>query len=280
MDWQGVPYKFLNDTADSINLAVTSVPKIILDSQPDYTSPVITGVVSVIAGLIPALIAFYTFKRNSVILKSEREAQQGFLITERKEQQEFLKNERDLHIFSTEKDRETQLAIAKRNFDVQVFSANRQDWINRLRDLLADYMSFAPSLLTAMHNLLLRDGAFKKISVISNNHKNLNHGDKIRVDYDYALSELSKATDVLVEYKQKEKLLTTKIKLMINPSDKWYFEIIKCFNEITMVYSGLKIVEVDDYMERSAEILKIIDRLLKSSQGLLKYEWERVKKGI
>ncbi|MEQ9871068.1 hypothetical protein ABRP77_17750 [Pectobacterium odoriferum] len=279
MDWQGIPYKMLNDTSDSINLAVTAVPKIVFDNQPDYTSPIITGIVSVVAGLIPALIAFYTFKRNSVILKSEREAQQVFLRSERAEQQEFLKAERAVHISSTEKDRETQLAIAKRNFDMQVFSVNRQEWINRLRDLLAEYMTLAPDLLTIKHSLLIRTDAFNKTLALRKAHPDLNSNDIFRDDIDSISSELSKANANFVECRQKEKLLTSKIKLMINPSEKWYVEIRECFDEVERIYFGLKEFEGDDYIKRTAAMLETIDRLLNSSQDFLKYEWERVKKG-
>ncbi|MFJ5401193.1 hypothetical protein [Pectobacterium sp. 21LCBS03] len=280
MDWQGIPYKILNDTADSVNLAVTALPRIVFDSQPDYTSPIITGVVSVVAGLIPALIAFYTFKRNAVILKSEREAQQLFLRSERAEQQRFLENERAAHIASTEKDRETQLAIAKKNFDMQVLSVNRQEWINRLRDLLAEYMTLAPNLLTVKHNLLVRSDAMKKASELRKENPHFNNDDRFRADFNSISSDLSKGTEQFVECRQKEKLLTSKIKLMINSNEKWYAEILKCFDEVKEIYFSLDGFEEDEYIKKTEAMIEVIDKLLKSSQSLLKYEWDRVKKGV
>ncbi|MBN3057974.1 hypothetical protein [Pectobacterium brasiliense] len=280
MDWQGIPYKFLNDTADSVNLAVTALPRIVFDSQPDYTSPIITGVVSVVAGLIPALIAFYTFKRNAVILKSEREAQQIFLRAERAEQQRFLENERAVHIASTEKDRETQLVIAKRSFDMQVLSVNRQDWINRLRDLLAEYVSFSSELLVLKYNTLIHTDLLKKTVEIRTENIRVNKIDAFREDQVSASFDLSKAVEKFVEFRRQETLLTSKIKLMINPSEYWYGELLKVFNEINLLHIGFNELNDEDYQKRKAAMFVLLDDLLKCSQGLLKYEWERVKKGV
>ncbi|HCD5239902.1 TPA: hypothetical protein NBU62_005253, partial [Klebsiella pneumoniae] len=123
MAWLGVPFKLLEGVDDSISLSVHALPNIVLkSSDSDYTSLWITALVSIIAGLIPAGIAYYTFVQNSKNIKVERLDQQDFLKKERGEQQRFLREERATQIINSEKDRKSQAEIAKINFNMQVLS--------------------------------------------------------------------------------------------------------------------------------------------------------------
>ncbi|HBE9077626.1 hypothetical protein [Serratia fonticola] len=281
MTWQGIPYKLIsNEAVETVNLALRSIPKIVIDSPPDYTSPIITAVVSVIAGAIPACIAIWTFKRNSRNTKSEREAQQRFLTQERAEQQLFLKEERAAQIASTEKDREAQLAIAKQNFNMQVLSVNRQAWINNLRDLLADYSSIAPELLNAKFNYLNKKGAYD--TVLKKLQENTDHSlaDKYQKLFSHHSSELNISMDNFEIVKGKATLLVAKIKLMLSPKEHWYAELNREFNVVEIIYNTFTELDMSVYSSKIAELDNCLDSVLKISQGLLKYEWERVKQGV
>lgn len=280
MNWQGIPFKFLTEQTESLNLAVQTIPNLVLKSDPDYTAAFITGLVSLIAGLIPAGIAIYTFSKNTKLIKQERVEQQLFLKTEREEQQKFLKEERATQAASMEADRATQKEIAERNFNMQVLSANRQAWINRLRDLIAEYMAVAPDFLTAQHDFINRKEYY---AAIAEKRKILvNSGSKseaVNQTYSEASENLVKSIKHLSEMRQKEKLLTGNIKLMLNPEEKWYGVLEGIFGEVTIIYNSLETLDQDVLLEKFNNINSQISRCLICSQELLKYEWERVKKG-
>ncbi len=281
MTWQGIPFKFISSEAvETVNLALQSMPKIVIDSPTDYTSPAITAVVSLIAGIIPAGIAMWTFNRNARNTKLEREEQQKFLTQERAKQELFLKEERAAQIASTEKDRQTQLAIAKQNFNMQVLSVNRQAWINNLRDLLADYSSIAPELLSAKFNYLNKKGAYDTVM-----HKLNESAGKISSDYyqnlfDHHSSELNDSIDNFEAIKTRATLLVAKIQMMLSPQETWYAQLDREFNTVEVIYNSFIMLDMNVYASKIEELNKCLDSVLKISQGLLKYEWERVKQGI
>lgn len=281
MAWQGIPFKLItSESVDTLKIALQTVPKILIDNPPDYTAPLLTGLISLLAGLIPAGIAVWTFKRNASNLRNEREAQQQFLKDERAKQHEFMKEERATQIASTEKDRETQLAISKQNFDMQVLSVNRQQWINNLRDVLADYISIAPDLIEAKFAFLTMSdqysNALKKkqtMLVGTTNQTIQNDYDKATVDFRYSL-------DTLRKLRTKEKLLIAKIKMMLNPKEEWHSQLSLIFLQVSKAYNSLDKAEPKEFANRSMEVGSAIDSMILISQDLLKFEWERVKKGI
>ncbi|MGF6193172.1 hypothetical protein [Serratia sp. 2723] len=281
MTWQGIPYKLIsNEAAETVNLALRSIPTIVIDSPPDYTSPIITAVVSVIAGAIPACIAIWTFKRNSRNTKSEREAQQRFLTQERAEQQLFLKEERAAQIASTEKDREAQLAIAKQNFNMQVLSVNRQAWINNLRDLLAEYSAMAPNLLNAKFNYLNAKQTYSSTLKQGTDNPANYSLDSYKKILDRRSAEFVESVNDFEAVKLKGSLLVAKIKMMLSPKEKWYMALSAEFREIDIIYNSFEELDMSVYPSKLEGMHKCLSSILEISQDLLKYEWGRVKKGV
>lgn len=280
MAWQGIPFKFIGENYNSLDLAVNKIPDIVLKSDPDYTTVIITGVVSLVAGIIPAGIAIYTFIKNTKIIKDERVAQQSFLKVEREEQQRFLQEERASQVSSMEKDRETQRDIAEQNFNMQVLSANRQAWINNLRDLLSEYMTLSPDLLQAQNEFIIYCSSYE--GILSNTKKCFVEHNKVeeQKQLESASVKLEVARANLNSKKEKERLLTAKIKLMLNPSESWYGEIVMIFNSVSIIYNSLNIGNKDSYFDKNIQMIEAIDSLVGLSQKILKYEWERVKKGV
>lgn len=280
MAWQGIPFKFIGENYNSLVLAVNKIPDIVLKSDPDYTTVIITGVVSLVAGIIPAGIAVYTFVKNTRIIKDERVAQQSFLKAEREEQQRFLQEERASQVSSMEKDRETQRDIAEQNFNMEVLSANRQAWINNLRDLLSEYVTLSPDLLRAQNEFIIYYSSYENI--VSNTKNRFAAHDVIeeQKQLESASVKLEVARENLNSKKEKERLLTAKIKLMLNPSESWYGEIIIIFNSVSIIYNSLNIGNKDSFFDKNIQMIDTIDNLVGLSQKLLKYEWERVKKGV
>lgn len=280
MGWQGIPFKLLSETTDALNLSVTALPNLILKSDPDYKSAILTASVSLVAGLIPAGIAVYTFRKNSINLKSERKEQQEFLMKEREEQQRFLREERSAQSASLEADRMMQKEISEKNFNMQVLSVNRQAWINNLRNLLSEYMAVAPDFLTAQFDLINSRDYFNK--ALANKNKINKSGlppFETNASYEKAVERLQKSIDKLSSCRVKEKLLTGNILLMLNPTEKWYPQLESIFNEVSTIYNSLSELKSEVYIENINKMSDQVSACLKVSQDLLKYEWERVKKG-
>jgi len=280
MNWQGIPFKFLSETTDALNLTVTALPNLILKSDPDYKSALLTAGVSLIAGLIPAGIAVYTFRKNYRNLKVEREEQQEFLRKEREEQQKFLREERAAQVASLEADRVTQREIAEKNFNMQVLSANRQAWINKLRDLLSEYMAMLQGYLTAQYEFVNRKAYYEIMSDQYRNDRSPEYkGVSVKNEYLEAQLEFQKSMEHLNNMMAKEELLTSTIKLMLNREEKWYSDYICIFRDVSIICNTLNELDADLYRKSIEQMSEQIDKCLRVSQNLLKFEWDRVKKG-
>ncbi|MEH4565934.1 hypothetical protein PO380_20725 [Klebsiella oxytoca] len=281
MAWLGVPFKFLEGVGDSISLSVRTLPNIVLkSSDSDYTSLWVTALVSIAAGLIPAGIAYYTFVQNSKNIKMERQAQHDFLKNEREEQQRFLREERTTQIYNSEEDRKTQAEIAKINFNMQVLSVNRQVWINNLRDLISEYISIAPEIYAAQHDfinkqLFYTEVANKRLEVINSGHESKDLSDA----YNKSTLEVEAAMLKVREYRVKEKHLSSKIKLMLNPKEEWYSKIVSILQTINKIINSLTSSDLSPDVNVQRHFFSKLDDLMICTQDVLKYEWERVKKG-
>lgn len=280
MAWQGIPFQFMTETVDSLSLAVSKLPDVVLKSDPDYTTVIISGFVALVTGLLPAGMAIYTFSKNSKIIKEERIAQQAFLMAERKEQQIFLKKEKDAQVESMEKDRKTQKEIAERNFNKEVLSVNRQAWINHLRELLAEYMALMPELLRVKFDSCVwideHDDALQKSQSQYGFSDDIKKAKERLIE---SVPKLREALHTLNDKLEKNRLLTANIKLMLNPSEEWYPQITAVFAVVDICHSSLTKPDQKAYDEKYLIILDKRDELITCSQKLLKYEWERVKKG-
>lgn len=280
MAWQGIPFRLVTEAADSLSLAVSRLPDLVLKTDPDYTTVFISGVVALVTGLVPAGMAIYTFSKNSKIIKEERLAQQVFLIAERKEQQSFLKNERDAQAESMEKDRETQKEIAERNFNKEVLSVNRQAWINHLREQLSEYMALMPELVRVKFEQCIYFKEHSDTLQLSQNQ--FAFSDDVKKAKERLLEsgpKLIEALSVLNDKLEKNRLLTANIKLMLNPSEEWYPQITAVFTAVDICLNSLSKPDQNLYETNLLVILNKRDELINCAQKLLKYEWERVKKG-
>ncbi len=93
--WQGIPFKFSNPNIhDSLTVLIDKLPTISLESATDYTGPVLSGLATLIGGLIPAVIALRAIKAN----KDQMLAQQVII-----NRQNFIENLRvKMSIFATD----------------------------------------------------------------------------------------------------------------------------------------------------------------------------------
>ncbi len=287
MAWQGVPFMFTQEQLnETVRIALSSIPKIVIDSPPDYTNVGITAGVSILAGLIPALIAVWTFKRNAENTKIEREKQQHFLREERSNHQDFLKIDREKQQISFEEDRKTQITIAKNNFDMQVLSGNRQGWINTLRDLVAEYTVEAAGLINSTFNY--------KLEVIHQEHfhnqmKNNDSNAKtpgFSEKYREVCNNVNATKLIRNQHHDKESLLSAKILMMINPKEDEYQKILDSFLklrefsfEIVSSEGGFEDIS-KLFGDRIKKAYKIINEIISLMQIIFKREWERVKAGV
>lgn len=270
MDWKGIPFEFRsNPVAEHFTLALESIPKIVFDSPPDYTSTISTVVVSIIAGLIPATIAVWTFKRNADNTRRERASQEEFLVKERAAQHEFLQTERLAQQEQVGQDRELQLQISKQNFNMQVLSANRQAWINSLRDSSAEFVAAAHQSIsdTVSYSLTVNTGS----KLLGDDAKNNNYIaiESLRIKMNESLGKV--------------RLLTTKINMMLNPVESEFEDVSEVFKRIFTLNSNAIKKGIDEgvvHDDLFNDLNSATNDFTIIIQGILKKEWERVKLGI
>lgn len=250
MTWQGIPYP-LSNILESSYLTVSKIPTVVVDTGFAWEN--VIG--AFIAGVIPAYIAWYTIKKNIKALEVDRQRQQD----------------------SFDKDRAAQLDIATKNLNAQVLSNNRQQWINNLRDLMAEYMALAAELLPIQHDFIVNKEYFDSISELQreNYAKGRIVSPSIEEKFNDARSLLSSSIKRLGSNRVKERLLVSKIKMMMNPNEQWYNDLTIMFADVVICYNSLE--DRKDYPAKLEEMNGISERILKISQKILKYEWERVK---
>jgi len=132
--------------------------------------------------------------------------------------------------------------IAKQQFKATVISANRQQWINSLRDCVADFQTKAKIALVET-NLAMNDS-----TAVAANLKN----------HDEALRGM--------------RFLINKVILLLNPNEADHSELISLMKEIED-----HCVKGDPNDHSKEERLQ--NSIAALGQKILKREWERVKRG-
>ena len=227
MAWSGVPHPFTSiNYLDYGFLSVTKIPKIVVDSGFAWDS--VLG--AFIAGLIPAYIAWYTIKKNIAAMKEDRVRQQE----------------------SFDKDRDSQLEIATKNIKAQVISANRQQWINNLRESTAEYLS-------AIHSL-------RKSRTIARHCLSLSKKD----GSDFFIAHRD-AINTMTEDARIVENLKYKILLLVNPAEPEAIEINRILQEVSENTGSF------DKSPNKKMLYKLSNDLVAITQVYLKNEWVRVK---
>ncbi|HGE8412069.1 hypothetical protein [Serratia marcescens] len=118
MDWQGIPFKFLGeDPLQQAFLSVSHLPNIIV--KTDFALD--TFLSGLVAGIIPAVVAYLAMRSNAKSIRDER-----------------------LH-----QEKLSSITITK-----QIVSASRQVWINELRDSTAKYIGVASSVTNCLNIMI------------------------------------------------------------------------------------------------------------------------------
>lgn len=156
MAWQGTPFNFHVNAVNETLLNVGKLPTVLVDSGFGWD----TLLGSIVAGAIPAFIAWYTIKKNISALQNDRLRQQE----------------------TFDRDRNAQLDIAAKNLNAQVLSANRQQWINLLRANLSKFISLSASAIQNkvtwyihIENIPIRSGVETQGREFLNNFFNEKH---------------------------------------------------------------------------------------------------------
>lgn len=286
MAWQGIPFRVPLETNEFLTLALNSIPKMTmkLETDPDYKGLMLTAGAALVGGIIPAIIAGLTFWINSRNVKRERKEQERFLSNERGAQQQFLKDERIAQGESLDADREAQLAIATKNFNMQVLSANRQAWINDVRSTVSEFLSLLDVCLMANFDARFKGGEFERYS---NLLKNTSLTGEYAEQYKYILERSNQINEAieqnhakLDEVRSRIKFLENKIKLLLNPHERLSKLIIRRIELLRGLVWHLKKADVDLSRQLRSDVESIEIKLVRNLQKCLKKEWERVKDGV
>ena len=136
------------------------------------------------------------------------------------------------------------LLVAKRNFNATVLSANRQKWIDSMRDMLAELISL---LIAAL--------------VIKAKWKD---------QWDHGRGPFL-ADPALLEKLQRIVLTQTKIRLLLNPGEGDHQRLYQAID------TAMKRLQAEAAPESETEA--DIETITTLAQSILKREWLRVKKG-
>ena len=136
------------------------------------------------------------------------------------------------------------LKVAKRQFNATVLSANRQKWIETLRDLLAEMIS----LMVAV--LVVKSGWKGK--------------------WNKGMGALEKDPSLLHKV-ERIVLVQWKIRLMLNPTEADHQELYRT------IHTAFERIQSEDSTDVEAEAA--IENLTRLAHVILKREWERVKRG-
>jgi hypothetical protein len=138
------------------------------------------------------------------------------------------------------------LAVAKRQVNANVLSANRQKWIESVRDLLAELISLFT--LAGVLRATWKDGWAQGMGPVA-------------------------ADAALREKLERLVLVTSKIRLMINPAEPDHQELYRTIEAALLRFKS------DDEL-READTHADVERITLLAQAILKREWQRVKLGV
>ncbi|QLZ60524.1 hypothetical protein HV079_15810 [Citrobacter freundii] len=239
MAWQGLPYPLRGDEIfNHTELFFNKIPKLIVELPEKGVST--ESLVTVGITSIVALVAMIT---NTVVLLRQQK-QQG--------------------------------KIADKTIRAQVVTANRQDWINELRDLVAEYVSGAKYLAWIQFKYSIDFRNYKKHPVLVGGKADTVIASNQR-DYKKAMDDSLEKRD---QKQDKISYLMNRIILMLNAEEE---ECKELTNKIETLASDL----VDKYFENDREYLEFrskinarCDDIIVSFQKYLKSEWEVIKSSI
>ncbi|MFV8760883.1 hypothetical protein ACNSO7_21655 [Yersinia enterocolitica] len=260
MEWRGIPFpETVERIVTNTSLAIDKIPKVYIDTGDNTWSVTATMIAtilgSLIAGSIPAAIAWRTIKKNQESVEKDRAAQQA----------------------SFDKDRDAQLLIASKSFNAQVLSTNRQVWINELRNIISEFVSLIDLYINTNYKFKVETKRFEKFEKAYNSQL---------VRTDSINNELKSAQKRWDEYrKEKEmqdkalKTIITKSSLMLNPKEVYYTKIITLMNKMFSLPKQIVSVEYKDILSMYTTIDDMSNELVSHTQECLKEEWEKVKTG-
>jgi len=137
------------------------------------------------------------------------------------------------------------LSVARRQFNASVISANRQKWIEALRDLLAELVSLLVAALVIKANWSDR--------------------------WDQGRGPLAADPELLAKL-ERMILIQWKIRLLINPNEADHREL------YATIETAFKRLQAEDARESDSE--GDVEHITRLAQTILKREWRRVKQGI
>lgn len=141
------------------------------------------------------------------------------------------------------------LAVAKRNFNATVISANRQKWIEAVRETLAELISLFVAAL-----------------IIKAKWKHQREKEK----WDQGRGALASEPG-LIDKVQRLVLAEAKIRLLLNPNEGDHQRLLQA------IFTAVKRLQSEESHE--AETEGDVETITKLAQAILKREWLRVKHG-
>lgn len=150
MAWQGVPFPYLG----SLGLLIEKIPHLDVTTSSGFGWDTVVASVAgaIVASSIPAGIAWWSIKKNTETMLSDRAAQ----------------------IEDYEKSREIQVKIAEQARIAQTVSSNRLVWIKDLREASAEFVSTVYENMILSQRVVYELRYNNQVNLISQNKIDLN----------------------------------------------------------------------------------------------------------
>ncbi|OQV43413.1 hypothetical protein BZ160_04645 [Pantoea vagans] len=220
MSWSGFPFPYYGGSFfDSGVFSLSKIPTIIVDSGFGYDTLIASIIGALVGTAVPGYIAWKTIRANNEALTQSSQ---------------------------------NQAKAAKEQLTAQYISANRQLWINDLRETVARFISIANNIFNLQ---VLVTNEYKKGAL------------KDEVVYKEMYKEISHDKSELTFHK-------SKIRLLLNPDEQESKDLIDKLNAITAITNSHKAAV--QHIRDPFDVL--ITQCIDCAQIICKNEWKIVKK--
>lgn len=243
MAWQGIPFLLKGDEVFyHAEILLSQIPKIVLE-MPEKGGGLEAFFTALIAGGIPAIVAYLAMRSNTKLI-TKQQVQHG--------------------------------EIADKTIKAQVVAANRQAWINEIRDLMSQFAADNRECFKRQWNYFCADELFSKYQLNDKNIK-LDVFLEERRSAQRMLEDALRDRDVVLK---KIHYVKNRILLMLNHEEAKCADLIEMMTSIENIAIGLTDDDLKTYRRLNKKLKIETDNFITASQSYLKAEWEAIKASL
>lgn len=244
-------YQIVNNIPEKQSIVLQNTDKALpiqlrIDPVTDYTALWLTVLASVLVSALSAIVTIYLITRsNNSLINSQDKLQEKML----SQQAELKKNE--------------------------LISQNRQEWINKVRELFVNYFNHSESFPYLLQRNYAARHAYCNYKINDDQHN------IYQLEYQKFLSDLKRFTiEIDITLSSKDKI----DREISNLANNFYEEFLKLVKYLDQEFTSTVVHQAScnqiNYFSNqliSKKMVKINENILEKIKSLLKSEWENVK---